>query len=134
MGTELADQTLADHAPQGAGHQPGLHADVLQTVDGGDGVVGVQGREDQVAGDGCPHGDGGRLTVAYLAHGDDVRVLTQDRAQAAGKGHAGLFVDLTLVHASLDRSRSILDMVGDLPEPVGPTSSTTPLVFFSRAL
>ena len=52
-----------------------------------------------MTGDGGPHGDGGRLAVPDLTHGDDVRVLTQDGSQAAGEGHAGLFVDLALADA-----------------------------------
>ena len=50
-----------------------------------------------MAGDSGAHGDVGGLAVADLAHGDDVRVLTQNGAQAGGEGHAGLFVDLDLV-------------------------------------
>ena len=41
VGADLAHQTLGDHAPEGAGDEPRLHADVPQTVDGGDGVVGM---------------------------------------------------------------------------------------------
>ena len=99
VGADLPQQTLAHHAPQGAGHQPRLHAHVLEPVYGGHGVVGVQSGEHQMTGDGGPHGDGGRLAVPDLTHGDDVRVLTQDGSQAAGEGHAGLFVDLALADA-----------------------------------
>ena len=52
-----------------------------------------------MAGDGASHGDVRRFTVTDLAHGDDVRVLTKDGAEAVGKGHAGLFIDLDLVDA-----------------------------------
>ena len=39
------------------------------------------------------------LVVADLAHHDDVRILPQDRAQAAREGQLGLRVDLRLPHA-----------------------------------
>ena len=41
---------------------------------------------------------------------------------------------VTMLISSRDRSRIMLHMVVDLPEPVGPTSRMTPLVFRSRAL
>ena len=52
-----------------------------------------------MAGDGGPHGDLGGLAVPDLADGDDVRILPQDGAETVCEGHAGLFVDLGLVHA-----------------------------------
>ena len=51
-----------------------------------------------MAGDGRAHGDLGGLAVSDFADGVDIRVLAQDGAQAAGKGHADLFIDLDLVH------------------------------------
>ena len=50
--------------------------------------------------------DLGRLAVADLADHDDVGVLAEDRAQAAGEGQADLRLHLDLVHAGqlvLDR-------------------------------
>ena len=99
LGADPPHQPLGDDAPQGARNQIGLHADVQQAVDGGGGVAGVDGGEDQVAGDGGPHGDAGGLAVPDLAHGDDVRVLAEDGAQALGEGHARLLVDLHLADA-----------------------------------
>ena len=52
-----------------------------------------------MARDGRADGDLGGLAVSNFADGDDVRVLAQDGAQAAGEGHADLFVDLHLVDA-----------------------------------
>ena len=44
-----------------------------------------------------PHGDLCGLAVPYLAHRDDIRVLAQNGAQAVGKGHIHLLVDLHLI-------------------------------------
>lgn len=50
-----------------------------------------------MAGDSGTHGDVGSFAVTDLTDGDDIRVLTQNGAQAGGEGHAGFFVDLDLV-------------------------------------
>ena len=66
----------------------------------------MQGRTHQVSRDGRAHRDARGLAVANFADGNDIGVLTQNRAQAVCKRHAGLFVDLALVHAGdvvLDR-------------------------------
>jgi hypothetical protein len=63
---------------------------------GGGGIVGVQGGEYQVAGEARLHGDLGGLGVADLADHDDVRVLAQDGAQAAGEGQLDFRVNLYL--------------------------------------
>ena len=73
------------------------------------GVGGVQRGQHEVAGERRLDGDPGGLHVADLADQDDVRVLAQDRAQAAGEGDAGLLVDLDLV----DRRDPVLDRVLD---------------------
>ena len=52
--------------------------------------------EDQVAGLGGANGNFGRLKVTNLADEHNVRVVPQDRAQAAGKGQADLLADLDL--------------------------------------
>ena len=57
VGTDLPHQTLGDDALQGAGGEVGLHADVKQAVQRGRRVAGMNRGEDQVAGDGGPHGD-----------------------------------------------------------------------------
>ena len=99
LGTDAAHQALGDDPAQGARDEIRLHADILQTLDGADGVVRVDGGDDDVARDGRAHGDLRRLAVADLAHADDIRVLAQDGAQAVCEGHAGLLVDGDLVYA-----------------------------------
>ncbi len=91
-------QPLGDDAAQGVCDEIRLHADVQQPVDGRHGVVRMERGQNEVACDGGADGDGARLAVADLAHGDDVRVLPQNGAQAGGKRHARFFVDLALVH------------------------------------
>ena len=59
--------------------------------------------------------DVGGLLIADFADQDDVRILPEDRAQAAGERHAGPCVDLHLVHAGdlhFDRILERDDVVG----------------------
>ena len=96
---QSAHQALGDHHPDGAGDQERLDAHVQQTGQAGGGIIGVQGAEDQVAGQGGLDGQVGRFAVADLADHDDVRVLAQQGPQAVSEGHAGYRVDLGLVGA-----------------------------------
>ena len=82
---DFADQALGDDAFDGGGDQERLEAQVEQAGDGAGGVVGVQGAEDQVAGQGRLHGDLGGFLVADFADQDDVRVLTQHRPEDAAR-------------------------------------------------
>ena len=63
------------------GDQEGLDADVDQAGDRAGRVVGVQGGEDEVTGQGGVDGDGGRLHVADFPEHDDVGRLAEHRAQ-----------------------------------------------------
>ena len=58
----------------------------------------MEGREDQVPGQGGLDGDLNGLLVADFSNQDRIRVLAQDRPQGGGKGQALLGVDLDLVH------------------------------------
>ena len=55
------------------------------------------------------HGDASRLDVADLTDEDRVGILTQDRLEPIGEGHAGQLVDLDLV----DRGKDVFDRVLD---------------------
>ena len=90
------DQTLGDREDQGAGDQERVRAHVDETRQRRGGRVGVQGGEDEVAGEGGLERQLGGLRVADLAHQHDVRVLPQHRAEPGLEGHAGLDVDLHL--------------------------------------
>ena len=90
----------------------------MQSGDAADGVVGVQGAEDEMAGHGRADGDIGRLDVANFSDHDDVWVLTQNVTQAFGKGEVDLrfHIDLrdarkTVLDRFLDRDDAALDGV-----------------------
>ena len=57
----------------------------------------MEGTEDDVPCQGGPHGDARRLAIADFADDEDIRVLAQNGAQAVGKGHIHLLVDLHLI-------------------------------------
>ena len=120
--------------------------DVDEPVDGLRGGLGVQRGEHEVAGLGGGDRDRGRLEVAQLADQDDVRVLAQHVPQR-GREVLGVRADLALVDDAAavvcrysigssivmmcaDRvllaTSSRLASVVDLPEPVGPVTSTRP--------
>ena len=66
-------------------HQVCLDAHVNQPDERPVGVVGVQRGQHQVAGEGRLYGHAGGVSIADFADHDDVRVLTQDRAQRPGE-------------------------------------------------
>jgi hypothetical protein len=98
-GAELADETLGEDAADGGGGEEGFDADVRETGDGTRGVIGVQGGEHQVTGEGGVDGDGCGLEVPNLTDHDDVGCLTQDGAEGGAKGHADILLDHDLVDA-----------------------------------
>src|SRR4030067_377705 len=76
---DLAHQPLGDYAVKGRGYHVLGYAHVLEPYDGGDGVVGVEGREDEVPGHGCLVRYNRRVGVPHLAHEDYIGVLAQYR-------------------------------------------------------
>src|SRR3989344_3696578 len=106
-GVECPHQALRNAEDKHRRDKVRLHAHVQEARDDADGVVGVDSREHQVAGQRCLHGKVGGLAVADLADHDDVRVLPQGGAQSVGKGGADLRPDLRLRYAG----NSVLDRV-----------------------
>jgi hypothetical protein len=104
---QLAHQALRHHAQQRRRQQERFDAHVEQAGDGRGGVVGVQGRQHQVAGERSLHRDLRGFQVADLADHDHVRVLAQDRAQGLGEAHVDARVDLGLA----DADQVVLDRV-----------------------
>jgi hypothetical protein len=103
---EPAHQALGRDADHRRGDEEGFDAHVEKARDGAERIVGMQGAEDQVAGQRRLDGDLRGLGVADLADHDDIRVLAQDRAQAAGERQLDLGVHLDLANAAqlvLDR-------------------------------
>ena len=94
-----AHQALRQDAVQRGDETVGVHAHVHEAADHVEHVVGVHGGEHQVAGQRRLHGDLRGFRIADLAHHDLVRVVAQDRAQAAREGQAFLLVDRNLQHA-----------------------------------
>src|SRR2546428_15193 len=95
----LAHQALGEHPEQRGGEQVVLHPHLEETRHGARRVIGVQGREDEVAGERRLDRDLGRLGVADLAHHDDIGVLADDRAQPVREGEPDLRLHVDLVHA-----------------------------------
>ena len=77
-----------------------LDAHVQEAPEHVDHVIGVNGGEHQVAGKRRLDGDLRGFVVANFAHHDLVRVVAQNRAQAARKGQALLFVHRNLGNAA----------------------------------
>ena len=90
LGAEAARQALGDDAVDRACQQPGLDAHVLQPRDRAGRVVGVEGREHEVAGHARLHRDPGRLLVADLADEQHVGVAAQDRPEPSREGQPAL--------------------------------------------
>ena len=74
------EQALGGGEADGGLGEEGLDAHVGQTGEDAGGVVGVQGAQDEVAGERRFDGDVGGLVVADLADHDDVGILAQDLA------------------------------------------------------
>ena len=106
---DRTDETLGHGRTKGRGDEERLDADIEKTGDGRGGVVGVEGREHEVASERGLHGDVGCLGVTNLADHDDVRRLTQDRAEGGGEVEADILVDLHLV----DTAHLVFDRVFD---------------------
>ena len=102
-------QPLRHGAHQGRADQEALDAEVDQAGDGGGGVVGVEGGEDQVAGERRLDGVLRGLVVADLADHDDVGVLAQDVAQGGREGDPDLELHLGLVEVLVDHLDRVLD-------------------------
>ena len=81
LGAQHADESLGHDGLDGTGDEERLDAHVDQTRDGAGGVVGVQGAEDQVAGQGGLDGDFGDFLIADFADQNDVGRLAQHRRE-----------------------------------------------------
>jgi hypothetical protein len=93
---QKADQPLGHAEDQSRRDQIRIDAHVDQARDDASGVVGVQSREDQVAGQGGLDRQLGGLFVADLTDHDDVRVLAEGGAQAGAEVVADLRSHLRL--------------------------------------
>ncbi len=94
-----AYQALGHDGQDRRGNQKGLHPDIHQAGNSAGRVVGVEGREHQVPGEGRLDGNFGSLLVADFAHQDHIGVLPHDGTQPLGKGQFDLGIDLDLADA-----------------------------------
>ena len=99
IGADPAHQPLGKNADQTARGKVWFDAKIEQSRYRAGRVVGVQRAENQVAGQGGLDGHGGGVEVADFADHDDVGVLPQDAAQAAGEGHSLFVAHLGLADA-----------------------------------
>src|SRR3989338_9567345 len=83
---ERAQETLRHRDRHGRTEGLRVRVEVCKPREGARRIVGVQGREDEMAGERGLDGDVGRLAVADLADHDDVRVLAHNRAEPLGEG------------------------------------------------
>ena len=104
-----AQQPLRHHRPQRRRHQERFHPHVDQSGDRARRVVGVQRTEHQVTGQRGVDGDFSGFNVADLSDHDDVRRLTEHRAERRGEGHLHVPVHLHLV----DAGQLVFDRVFD---------------------
>src|ERR1700687_4304740 len=96
---ELSHQPLRHDSGYRGCNQVVLNPEIKQTDDGGNTVIGVERRKDEMAGLRSLHSNFGGLQVADLPHHDDVWILPQDGAQRAGEGEPGTRVYMHLVDA-----------------------------------
>ena len=96
---DAAGEALGDDEEEGGGDEEGGDAHVEEAGDGGGAVVGVEGGEDEVTGEGGADADLGGFEVAGLADEDDVGVLAEEGTEGGGEGAADFVVDLDLVDA-----------------------------------
>jgi hypothetical protein len=94
-----ADEALGEDGFDRGGDEEGFDAHIDEAGEGGRGVVGVEGAEDEVAREGGADGDFGGFEVADFADHDDVGILAEDMAEAHGEGEADIGADGDLVDA-----------------------------------
>ena len=99
LGADNSDQALGHDRDDRAGHEEGLDADIHKTGDGRGGIVGVEGRKNQVSRKGCLDGDFGGFVVADFPNKDDVRGLPEHRADDSGEVQADVVAHFALVDA-----------------------------------
>ena len=90
--TDAAEQTLAEHRFQRGGNEERFHTHVDQTRDRARRIVGVQGAENEMAGERGLHRDLRRLQIARLPDHDPVRVLPKKGTQHPREGQPDAFV------------------------------------------
>ena len=94
-----AHQTLGQHGYQRGADEVVFHAHVGESCDSAGGVVGMERRKNEVAGEGGADGDVGGFAVADFTNHDHVGILAHNMADAGGERQSDLRVDVHLVNA-----------------------------------
>ena len=87
---------MRDDALEGGGQFGVIDSKVRKTRDRAAGIIGVEGREDQVTGQRCLNCDCSSLAVADFSNQDDVGILPKYRAKRGSEAEPRLLVDLYL--------------------------------------
>ncbi len=100
MLADHADEALRENAIESGNEIVWFDAHVDEAADHVGDVVGVDGGENEMAGERGLNGDLRGFFVANFADHDLVGIVTQNRTQAAGEGEALFFVDGNLRDAA----------------------------------
>ncbi len=95
-GAEGADETLGEDEVEALGDHVGFDAEIEHAEDGADGVAGVDGGENEVAGHGGLECDACGFGVADFADHDDIGVLAEHGAEEGGEAFAIGVIDREL--------------------------------------
>ena len=106
---EFADEALGEDGADGGCDEERLDPDICETGDGGRGVVGVEGGENQVAGEGCVDRDVGGLGIPDFPDHDDVGSLAEHGAEGGPEGHS----DFRLHHHLVDAGQFVFHRILD---------------------
>ena len=93
LGAYFPDEALGEHAFQGGRDQEGFDAHVDEAGYRAGRVVGMEGGEDEVTGEGSLNGDLGRFGVASFTDQDAIGVLPEERAEEASESESDSLVD-----------------------------------------
>ena len=104
-----ADEPLGDDAHQRRADQKARHSEIGEPGDRTGGVVRVEGREDEVSGQGRLHRHFRRFGIPDLSHHEDVRILAKHAANGGRKREADAGIHLHLAERREDQLHRILD-------------------------
>ncbi len=106
---EQTDQALRQEGADGGGNEKRLDAHVDQPRDAADGIIGVEGAEDQVTCQRRADGDFGRLEIAHFPDHDHIGIAAQNAAQGGGE----VEIDFRLDRDLHDAGELVLDRILD---------------------
>ena len=108
-GAGASDQSLVEDEGQRGGDGESVWHQKAQSVEDTVAGSGVEGREDEMPGEGGLDGESGGFGIADLADDDGLRVLSEQVSDGGGVGEATGFVDLGLHDARDERFDRVFD-------------------------